>query len=82
MNDTVETQEALQQEPQQEPQSKDADLNINDLSMIRGIIDLASSRGAFKAGPEMIAVGQTYSKLNTFLENVAAQAKQAEEAAK
>ena len=82
MNDTVETQEALQQEPQQESQSKDADLNINDLAMIRGIIDLASSRGAFKAGPEMIAVGQTYSKLNTFLEHVAAQSKQADEAAK
>jgi hypothetical protein len=36
------------------------------------IIDIASSRGAFKPN-EMVAVGQTYTKLTTFLESVAAQ---------
>lgn len=47
-----------------------ADLNINDLAAIRSIIDVASSRGAFKAA-EMEAVGKVYNKLNTFLESVA-----------
>ncbi len=40
--------------------------------MLRGIIDLASSRGAFKAA-EMAAVGAVYNKLNAFLEGVAKQ---------
>jgi hypothetical protein len=47
------------------------DLNINDLVAIRSIVDVASSRGAFKAA-EMEAVGKIYNKLNTFLESVAA----------
>ena len=38
-------------------------LNINDLNTLRAIIDLASSRGAFKP-TEMTAVGTTYTKLN------------------
>jgi hypothetical protein len=37
------------------------------------IIDIASSRGAFKPN-EMTVVGQTYTKLSTFLESVAKQA--------
>jgi len=45
------------------------DLNINDLNAMRMIIDLASSRGAFKPG-EMVVVGQTYNKLTTFLSSV------------
>lgn len=50
------------------------ELTINDLSTMKAIIDLASSRGAFKAGQEMVAVGQTYAKLSTFLDAVAKQA--------
>jgi len=46
-----------------------ADLNINDLNSMRMIIDLASSRGAFKPG-EMVVVGQTYNKLTAFLSSV------------
>ena len=38
------------------------------------IIDIASSRGAFKPN-EMVAVGQTYAKLEAFLNAVAAQQK-------
>jgi hypothetical protein len=45
------------------------DLNINDLAAIRSIIDVASSRGAFKAA-EMEAVGKVYNKLSVFLESV------------
>jgi ribosomal protein S20 len=48
------------------------DLTINDLNAMKSIIDIASSRGAFKPN-EMMAVGQTYSKLETFLNNVAKQ---------
>jgi hypothetical protein len=48
------------------------DLTINDLNAMKVIIDIASSRGAFKPN-EMVAVGQTYTKLTTFLETVASQ---------
>jgi hypothetical protein len=34
------------------------------------IIDIASSRGAFKPN-EMVLIGQTYNKLSAFLETVA-----------
>ena len=49
------------------------DLSINDLQAMKVIIDIASSRGAFKPN-EMVAVGQTYNKLESFLEQVAKQA--------
>jgi hypothetical protein len=64
------------QEVQQEAQAgaqQTNDLNINDLNAMKSIIDIASSRGAFKPN-EMMAVGQTYSKLSAFLEQVAKQA--------
>jgi hypothetical protein len=64
--------EDLQQSGTQ--QADPNELTINDLNTIKAIIDLASSRGAFKAGQEMVAVGQTYAKLNAFLEAVAKQA--------
>lgn len=46
-----------------------AQLTLNDLAAMKSIIDIASQRGAFKP-TEMIVVGQTYSKLITFLESV------------
>jgi hypothetical protein len=52
-------------------QANSTDLNINDLSAIRSIIDVASSRGAFKAA-EMEAVGKVFNKLSGFLESVTA----------
>jgi hypothetical protein len=57
------------------PAQDNGDLTINDLNAMKQIIDVASSRGAFKPG-EMVAVGQTYNKLATFLENVAKQSQQ------
>jgi hypothetical protein len=48
------------------------DLTINDLNAMKVIIDIASSRGAFKPN-EMVAVGQTYTKLTAFLDTVTAQ---------
>jgi hypothetical protein len=44
------------------------------------IIDIASSRGAFKPN-EMAIVGQTYNKLTTFLDQVAKQAEAAKQGA-
>lgn len=65
----------MSDETQNSTQTQDSnELTINDLSTIKAIIDLASSRGAFKAGQEMVAVGQTYAKLSTFLDAVAKQA--------
>lgn len=49
-----------------------AELNINDLNAMKVIIDIASSRGAFKPN-EMMAVGQTYTKLTAFLDSVTKQ---------
>lgn len=54
-----------------DPVNQNAELNINDLAALRSIIDVASSRGAFKAA-EMEAVGKVFNKLNTFLETVTA----------
>lgn len=55
--------------PETEIEAPSLDLNINDLGTLKNIIDLASSRGAFKPS-EMTVVGQTYTRLATFLEHV------------
>jgi hypothetical protein len=69
------TEEKKQPETAQEPQttSNENDLTINDLNAMKVIIDIASSRGAFKPN-EMSVVGQTYTKLTAFLDQVAKQA--------
>jgi hypothetical protein len=70
MTDKVETP----QEPEvTESQTPSTDLNIQDLSAMKAIIDVASTRGAFKPA-EMMMVGQTYNKLTVFLDQVAKQA--------
>lgn len=61
---TLET--SSQQTPAQEAQS--ALLNLGDLTAIRNILDVASQRGAFKAG-ELEAVGKVYNKLSAFLDS-------------
>ena len=48
-----------------------AELTVQDLAALKQIIDIASQRGAFRPN-EMIAVGQTYTKLETFLNAVSA----------
>jgi len=48
------------------------DLNISDLNAVKSIIDIATTRGAFKAN-ELEAVGKTYNKLTLFLEHVSKQ---------
>jgi hypothetical protein len=42
-------------------------LTINDLATLRNIVDLASTRGAFRAN-ELQEVGEIYNRLNQFVE--------------
>jgi hypothetical protein len=48
-------------------------ITVVDLNLLKNIIDLASTRGAFRAG-EMKEIGEVYNKLTVFLEAVVAQA--------
>jgi hypothetical protein len=48
-------------------------ITVADLNLLKNIIDLASTRGAFRAG-EMKEIGEVYNKLSQFLEAVVAQA--------
>ncbi len=70
MTETVQEQKAPEQA--QPPKQDATELTINDLNAMKVIIDIASSRGAFKPA-EMTVVGQTYTKLTTFLDQVAKQ---------
>jgi hypothetical protein len=54
-------------------------ITVADLNLLKNIIDLASTRGAFRAG-EMQEIGEVYNKLSAFLEAVVAQAQAQEEA--
>jgi hypothetical protein len=66
----------MQEQSQQNPN----DLNIQDLAIMKGIIDVASERGTFKPN-EMAAVGTVYNKLDLFLKQVEEQQKAAKAAA-
>jgi hypothetical protein len=57
---------------QEQEQQMSTDLSINDLNAMKLIIDVASSRGAFKPA-EMELIGKTYTKLSAFLDTVAKQ---------
>ena len=70
MTEEVKKEETQATAPTQ-AESQGAELNLNDLAGLRSIIDVASTRGAFKAA-EMEAVGKLYNKLSVFLESVAA----------
>jgi hypothetical protein len=48
-------------------------ITITDLDEIRQIIDLASTRGAFRGG-EMRRVGEIYDKLDIFIQAIVASA--------
>ena len=55
-------------------------VTLGDLTKLLNIVDVASSRGAFR-GAEMTEVGAVFDKLNAFLGAVAAQQQAAAEAA-
>ena len=56
------------------------EITIADLNLLKDIVDLASTRGAFRAA-EMKEIGEVYDRLTSFLEAVVAQAKAQEESA-
>jgi hypothetical protein len=77
-NKTAEAQAAPAGEaPQAGVSTAPVELTVQDLGVLRSIIDVASQRGAFKAN-EMEAVGKTFNKLDAFLQTV----QKAEEEAK
>lgn len=71
---TVEAKAVEKPVPQADPAPE---LTVTDLNAIKQIIDVASSRGAFKPN-EMTVVGTTYNKLELFLNAVASQQGQAQ----
>ena len=56
-------------------EGKTLELTVNDLQLLRQSIEVATSRGAFKAN-EMLTVGTVFNKLETFLNMVAQQQNQ------
>lgn len=50
-------------------QTPDNVVTLTDLQNVLVVLDLASSRGAFR-GPELEPVGQLYTKINKFLQAV------------
>ena len=67
------TQPTQPKQPTQPTQTA-TDLTIADLKNIATVIDVASTRGAFRAN-EMATVGLVYNKLQMFLAKVAPEAK-------
>ena len=66
-------EETQVEEAQVEEQAVDGqepvNITIADLQGLVNLIDVASSRGAFR-GPELAAVGTLYTKLATFLQQI------------
>ena len=66
-------EETQVEEAQVEEQAVDTqdpvNITIADLQGLVNLIDVASSRGAFR-GPELAAVGTLYTKLATFLQQI------------
>ena len=76
--ETPETVVAETEATQAQAQPQNIELTLNDLKALAQIIDLASTRGAFRAN-ELAGVGSAYNKLTAFLAGVAASTKAAEE---
>ncbi len=51
--------------------AEEASITLTDLQNIISVLDLASSRGAFR-GPELEPVGQLYNKFKRFVDNAMA----------
>lgn len=60
------------------PTAITSDVTIADLFLIKDILDVAIQRGAFR-GDELVTVGQTYTKLVGFLNQVSGQATNTDE---
>jgi len=62
----------MAEQPVEQPQES-SNLTIADLQTISNIIDIAMTRGAFRAN-EAKTVGEAYEKINAFLQTVQQQA--------
>jgi len=72
MSEETTVEATVTEAPASTPEAQGPDLTVQDLQALKSIIDVASQRGAFKPN-EMMTVGQTYNKLETFLAAVAQQ---------
>ena len=72
MSEDKKNADATEAQAQAPAQENATELTITDLNALKQIMDVASQRGAFKPN-EMMTVGSTYNKLETFLSAVAAQ---------
>jgi hypothetical protein len=61
------TDQVTDNQEQAAPEAPKPELNLNDLSSMRSLIDIVTQRGAFKAN-ELSSVGILYDKINAFLE--------------
>lgn len=77
MSEEKAVETAAAEQPVQQQAESSPELTVTDLNAIKQIIDVASSRGAFKPN-EMAVVGTTYNKLELFLNAVASQQGQAQ----
>ena len=66
----------MAEQPVEKPQ-ENSNLTIADLQTISNIIDIAMTRGAFRAN-EAKTVGELYEKINAFLQTVQQQAQPSE----
>ena len=64
--------EAEEQAPEAQAAQAPESISLNDLQLLLQIVDLASSRGAFR-GAELTQVGAIFDKLNAFLSFIAEQ---------
>lgn len=64
-DDSISEKQAMPETENTETQ-QNPELTVQDLNNLKEIIDVASSRGAFRP-KEMMAVGHVYSKLENFL---------------
>lgn len=74
--------QAEEQAAESQTQAQDAapeSITLNDLQVLVQIVDLASSRGAFR-GSELTQVGTTFDKVTRFLRYVSEQQQRASEA--
>lgn len=56
------------------------EINMNDLIVLRQVVDVASRGGLFKAG-DLTTIGQVWDKLNVIVEDFLEKTKEAEEKA-
>lgn len=60
-------------------ENENIQITIADLALLKNLVDVACTRGAFKA-EEMSTVGQVYDKLTAFLTQIVEQTKDAADA--